>query len=216
MGHHPSPAILQYHIQYPAKFCRVDTVWAKPLKRETMPLTDTAIKKAKTKSDQYRMTDGGGLYLLVHPRGAKYWRYDFKVGTRKTMALGQYPEVSLLEARQKHAEAKLLVVEGKDPIEAAKCPVADNRNEGGERFGVIADDYVRERLIEADPPKAQVTIDKNKYLLENLAKPIRDTPIRDLTAADILKLIKGLEVNGQIETAHRLRPPDPSAGRPPA
>lgn len=58
-----------------------------------MPLTDTAIKKAKIEDKPYRLTDGGGLYLIVHPRGAKYWRYDYKVGTRKTFAIGQYPEI---------------------------------------------------------------------------------------------------------------------------
>lgn len=164
-------------------------------------LTDKTIKGAATKEKPYKLADTEQMYLLVHPNGSKYFRMDYHFGgRRKTKALGVYPTTSLLAARQARDEAKEVLKNGRDPNEknVESVEVADS-------FGAIADEYVRERLIESDPPKAQVTIDKNKYLIENLAKPIRDTPIRDLTAADILKLIKGLEANGQIETAHRLR-----------
>ena len=69
-----------------------------------MALTDTAVKNAKPNSDKpagYKMTDGGGMYLLVKTAG-KYWRMDYSyVEKRKTLALGIYPDISLAQARQR-------------------------------------------------------------------------------------------------------------------
>lgn len=74
-----------------------------------MKLSDTAIKKAKpnfnpiTKSETtnaYKMADGGGLFLLEQPNGAKYWRLKYRhAGKEKLLALGVYPDVSLKDAR---------------------------------------------------------------------------------------------------------------------
>ena len=58
-------------------------------------LAATAVKQAKPKANPYKMTDGGGLYLLVRPQG-KYWRYNYRfTGKQKTLAIGVYPDISL-------------------------------------------------------------------------------------------------------------------------
>ena len=63
-------------------------------------LTALQIKSAKSKGRQGKLTDGGGLYLLVMPNGSKYWRYDYRyLDKRKTLPLGVYPDVSLSDAR---------------------------------------------------------------------------------------------------------------------
>jgi hypothetical protein len=65
-----------------------------------MPLTDTALRKAKTRATQYKLGDAGGLYLLVRPDGAKYWRLKYRhAGKEKLLALGVYPAVTLADAR---------------------------------------------------------------------------------------------------------------------
>ena len=71
-----------------------------------MPLTDTAIRNAKPKDKQYKLSDERGLYLLVLKSG-KYFRWDYRfMGKRKTLALGVYPDVSLAEAREKRDDAR--------------------------------------------------------------------------------------------------------------
>jgi hypothetical protein len=66
-----------------------------------MPLTDTAIKKAKPGAKPVKLSDGRGLYLLVSPAGSKLWRWKYRfLGKEKVMALGAYPDVSLAQARE--------------------------------------------------------------------------------------------------------------------
>ncbi len=84
-------------------------------------LTDTAVRKAKPRDKGYKLTDGHGLYLLVHPTGAKYWRLKYRIaGKEKGLALGVYPEITLAEAREKQAEARKLISNGVDPVEAKR------------------------------------------------------------------------------------------------
>ncbi|WP_420237363.1 integrase arm-type DNA-binding domain-containing protein [Telmatobacter bradus] len=69
-----------------------------------MALTDTQIRKAKQSDKPYRMSDGGGLYLQIVPSGGKLWRWKYRFdGKEKLMALGKYPDVSLAQARERHA-----------------------------------------------------------------------------------------------------------------
>jgi hypothetical protein len=65
-----------------------------------MPLTNTAVRNAKGRDVAYKLADGGGLYLLVRPDGARYWRMDYRwAGKRGTLAFGVHPTVSLAYAR---------------------------------------------------------------------------------------------------------------------
>ena len=72
-----------------------------------MVLTDTHIRNAKPKAKSYKLSDGGGMYLLVKPDGARYWRLDYRfAGKRRTLALGVYPTTSLSKARTRRDEAR--------------------------------------------------------------------------------------------------------------
>ena len=84
-------------------------------------LTALQVKSAKPKDKQDKLTDGEGLYLLVMPNGSKYWRYDYRYqDKRKTLPLGVYPDVSLSDARDLHAEARRKVKNGIDPTHERK------------------------------------------------------------------------------------------------
>ncbi len=73
-----------------------------------MALTDTRIRNAKPKPKPYKLSDGGGMYLLVTPAGGRYWRLDYQfAGKRRTLALGVYPVTTLYAARASREEAKL-------------------------------------------------------------------------------------------------------------
>jgi hypothetical protein len=79
-------------------------------------LTARQVDTSKAKDKPYKLSDGGGLYLLVNPNGARYWRLKYRVaGKEKSLALGVYPDVSLADARQKRAEAKKVLAAGGDP-----------------------------------------------------------------------------------------------------
>jgi integrase len=84
-------------------------------------LTDTEIKTTKPGLEPVKLTDGGGMFLLVNSTGSKLWRYQYRVkGKRKLMALGAYPDVSLKQAREKHQAARQLLADGTDPMEDRK------------------------------------------------------------------------------------------------
>ena len=84
-------------------------------------LTESAIKKAKPTAKQFKLSDGGGLYLLVHSNGSKYWRFDFRFdGKQKSSSLGVWPEVSRATARSKRDQAKRKIKEGVNPIKEKK------------------------------------------------------------------------------------------------
>lgn len=89
------------------------------------PLTDKPPLNAKPKDKPYKLSDGGGLYLLANPDGAKYWRMDYRIfNTRRTAAFGKYPQVSLLEAREKRSAARKRIDDGIDPVQAKQDAAA--------------------------------------------------------------------------------------------
>lgn len=84
-------------------------------------LTATEVKQAKPGEKVLKLADGGGMYLQVHPNGARYLRYDYRyANNRKTLALGVYPEVSLKEAREKHQEVRSKLSQGIDSGDVRK------------------------------------------------------------------------------------------------
>ena len=83
----------------------------------TNRLTELAIRNAKCGSKRKKLSDGGSMYLELHPNGGKYWRMNYQFQKKeKTLALGVWPQTSLVEARHKRDEAKMLLKSGKDPI----------------------------------------------------------------------------------------------------
>ncbi|EKL08864.1 hypothetical protein VCHC17A1_3949A, partial [Vibrio cholerae HC-17A1] len=86
-----------------------------------MALSDTNVRSAKSEDKAYKLTDGNGLFLLVHPNGSKYWRFRYRFGGKeKMLAFGVYPDVSLANAREKRDEARKFVASGVDPSEKRK------------------------------------------------------------------------------------------------
>jgi len=72
-----------------------------------MALTDVKVRSAKPTDKPYKLTDGEGMHLIVHPNRSKYWRLQYGFdGNQKMLALGIYPDISLSEARQRRDEAK--------------------------------------------------------------------------------------------------------------
>jgi hypothetical protein len=76
-------------------------------------LTDTAIRKSIPSEKARKLSDERGLYLPIQPTGGKLGRFNYRFdGKQKTLALGQYPDVSLAQARERREEARKLVAQG--------------------------------------------------------------------------------------------------------
>ena len=82
-----------------------------------MLLTDEIIKSSLPKEKSYKLTDGDGLFIQIHPNGSKYWQYNYRYGHRqRTASYGVYPKTSLNEARVKHQELKYQLSQGYDEL----------------------------------------------------------------------------------------------------
>ena len=149
-----------------------------------MPLTDTAIRRAKAKKKPYKMFDSGGLFLIVNPAGGKWWRFKYRFeGKEKLLSLGTYPEVSLKEAREKREHACKQVAAGIDPSEHRKAHKASRLSETTNSFEAVA----REWLAKFSPNWVSSHSDKIKRRLERDIFPwIGAKPISDVTAPELL------------------------------
>lgn len=170
-----------------------------------MPLTDTAIRKAKPVAKPLKLTDGGGLYLLLRSDSARWWRMDYRrpvTGKRNTLSLGVYPDVGLADARTKRDEARKLLAAGVDPGERRKAERAAGQERASNSFEVVAREWLAVRAHEWSERQH----DKEKARLEKHAFPwIGGKPAAELGVADIRPLIERVKKAGHLEQAHRLR-----------
>lgn len=168
-----------------------------------MALTLFAVQNAKPKEKPYKLSDGEGLHLLVQTNGSKLWRFRYQFGGKeKMLSLGTFPEISLASAREKRIEARSLVAAGTDPSQQRKADKLASEVSAANTFGVIAEEYLQSLR---DKGRAEITVEKNAWLLRELAKPLTDRPITEITPAEILAVLKGIEKTGRRETAGRLR-----------
>ncbi len=168
-----------------------------------MPLTQFAVVHAAKRDKPYKLADGNGLALLVSPNGSKLWRlrYFFQ-GREKMLSLGAFPTVSLANARAKRDDAKKLLANGIDPSQQRKISRTPIDASGLPTFGELAAEYLAN--MEANNA-AERTLGKNRWLLQNLAAPLADRPIAEITAAEILDVLRRIEKSGRRESARRLR-----------
>jgi hypothetical protein len=167
----------------------------------TMPLTAIQVKSAKATDKPTKLSDGGGLFLLVQPNGAKYWRLAYRfAGKQKTLALGTYPDITLLNARERRDDARKLLAGGIDPGENKKAIKAAGAIRASNSFEVIA----REWHGKFSPGWAATHSNKIIRRLEMEIFPwIGGRPIAEITAPELLACIRRIEARGILETAHR-------------
>lgn len=166
-----------------------------------MPLTDTAIRKAKPTDKTQRLYDGGGLYVELSPSGGKWWRLKYRHGGKeKRLSLGTYPDTGLADARAKRDEARKLLAAGVDPGEHRKAEKAAGEDRAANSFEVIA----REWIAKQSPTWAPSHGDKIIARLERDLFPwLGRRPIADITAKELLATVNRIADRGATETAHR-------------
>ncbi len=166
-----------------------------------MPLTDSAIRNAKPSHKQRKMADEKGLYLLISPKGGKWWRFDYRFdGKRKTISMGIYPDVGLKLARERRDEARKQITASIDPGEARKAQKVAQT--GADSFEAIA----REWFDKFSPAWAS---SHSKKLIRRLEKDLfpylGSRPIGEITPPELLAVLCRIEARGAIETAHRAK-----------
>ena len=166
-----------------------------------MKLTDVAIKSAKSKGKSYKISDGDGMFLLVHTNGSKYWRMKYYFASKeKILALGVYPDVSLADARERRAEARKTLAAGSDPGEAKKEAKRLTILNAENSFEAIAREW-HEKQCHLWTPKYTVKV--LRRMEADIFPKLGSRPIADIKAPELLSVIREIEKRGAMYTAHR-------------
>jgi integrase len=168
-----------------------------------MPLTDTAVRNAKPGDKPVKMFDERGLFLIVTPAGGKWWRLRYKFdGKEKLLSLGVYPDVGLKDARERRDAARKLLADDIDPGENRKVQKAAKVERAANSFEAIA----REWFAKNRDSWATSHADKIIRRLENDVFPwLGGRPVAEITAPEVLSVLRRIEGRGTIDTAHRAK-----------
>lgn len=174
--------------------------------KRIVPLTDLQLKTAKPKDKEYKISDGGGLHLLITPSGGKLWRFNYRFDAKqKTLFLKSYPEISLSDARKARDDARQLLANGVDPgalLKAQKVQVQLQAEHDANTFEKVA----REWFSKNEPVWSASHIKTVKSRLERDVYPvIGNRPIKEITRGEIIALVRRVESRGVIETADRIK-----------
>jgi integrase len=163
-------------------------------------LTNIAIKNAKPGPKPQRLFDGNGLYLEISPAGGKLWRLKYRFGGKeKRLALGAYPIITLAEARERRDEARKLLAYGTDPAVPKKEAKAEQLATK-ETFELIAEEWFAKHRHTWAENTGETIISR---LRKDIFPFIGARAIREITAPDLLAVIRRIESRGAVETARR-------------
>lgn len=167
-----------------------------------MPLTDTAVRNAKPKEKPYKLTDGDGLYLLIKPNGGKYWRFKYLyLGKEKLLSLGTYPEVPLLEARDKRHATRKLLASGTDPSNKRKEERRLAVFKAGNTFEAVAKEWFENEKPKWTPDHAARLW---RRLDANIIPILGDRPISEIKPLELLEALRKVEKRGATDLSRRL------------
>ena len=168
-----------------------------------MPLTDIALKKLQPSERPYKRSDQNGLYILVKPNGSKHWHLKYRFNNKeKLMSYGPYPLISLKDARDKRDRDRKLLLEGIDPATVKKERKRAAEVEARGRFDVLATELLEKNRLEG---RAEQTLKKKAWLLDMANKDLGGRPVMEISASEVLAVLKKQEKAGNLETASRLR-----------
>lgn len=181
-------------------FCCRETIVAKRIP----PLTEIACRrKFYDPAGGNKLFDGEGLYLELRPSGAKLWRPKYRfAGKERLLSIGSYPEVSSEQARAARAEAKTLLVKGVDPSIHRRSEKLTRELSTATTFRAVAEEWI-ERFSPGWRESHTRTIEVR--LKNDVYAWLGERPIADLTAPELLAVLRRVEKRGALETAHRIR-----------
>jgi integrase len=168
-----------------------------------MALTDTAIRNAKARERDYKLGDGGGLYLLVTRSGGRLWRLKYRSdGVERKLSIGKYPAVSLSDARKARDAARQKVSAGDDPATAKRRERVKAKLAAGTTFGAVALEYIDKAAREGRSP---ATLIKLRWTRDWLLPAVGQRPVDQIEPHELLAVLRRQETKGNLETARRTR-----------
>jgi integrase len=168
-----------------------------------MMLNDLAIKRAKPGSKIIKLSDGGGLQLWITPDGAKRWRLAYRFGgAQRVLAIGVYDAIGLKEARQAREEARRFLARGQDPSRVKREAKAAQAETDANTFNAVAAELTEKKRRDG---KAPTTLKKFEWLMSFARPAIGARAIGEISARDVLGVLKEVEARGVHETARKLR-----------
>ncbi len=163
-----------------------------------MMLTQAAIKAQRPTERQYKVSDSGGLYLLVTPKGGQYWRYKYRYQrVEKLLALGTWSRTSLKEARSKRDDARKLLDQNIDPSAQRQ---AEKRSRS-DTFQAFAEEWLAKQKTRIAPS----TYARNNQILGLLYPKLGKRPVSTIQPPELLQALRVIESRGAHETTKRCR-----------
>ncbi|MEP1441603.1 MAG: integrase arm-type DNA-binding domain-containing protein [Hyphomicrobiales bacterium] len=168
-----------------------------------MALTDTKIRNLKAGDKATKYSDGSGLYLEVTKKGAKLWRMAYRyAGKQKTLYIGNYPAITLADARMRRDAAKRKLANDVDPSDDVRKAKIQKKLKAENTFGAIVGEFLAKCSNEG---KSEKTLKKKRWLLHQVQSSLFHRPVGEITAAEILVPLREVEAKGNYESARRLR-----------
>ena len=170
----------------------------------TIMLTDTKIKAIRPRPDPFKVSDSGGLHLMVTAAGGKLWKCSYRFrGRQKTLSFGAYPDISLAEARARREAAKAQLRAGEDPSRIVKVEKQAAAAAGANTFRAVSGEWYRRKMV--GEHKAAPTLRRAQWLLATLNDEIGDRALAEIEPPDLLDALRKVEARGNHETVSRLR-----------
>ncbi len=172
--------------------------------RTITPLTATQIKQSKPKSKDYKLSDGGGLYLLITKAGGKHWKLKYKLDSKESkISLGAYPDITLSKARELRENNRQLIANGIDPNELKKEKKAELKERAEEElntFNNITDEF----FIQIKESATLKYLKKLRSYYDNhVKKGIGLKPIKEIHREDILSIVDSMQDKGIYESTKK-------------
>lgn len=168
-----------------------------------MPLTDVKVRTAKPQDKPYKLTDGGGLYLLVNTNGSRYWRMKYRVmGREKLLSIGVYPDISLAVARQIRDEARRALAQGNDPGAIKKAEKQAKKIAAENTFEAIAREWHKAKADRWSLRYRDEIIDTFE---KDIFPYIGLRPIAEIKPLELLETLKRMEKRGALEKMRKVR-----------
>lgn len=163
-----------------------------------MALTDKELRSLK---DPGKYFDGGGMFMLVHPDGGKYWRLKYRfAGKEKLLSFGVYPDVSLKAAREKRDDARQKLAKGVDPSEQRKEDRRQSLLRAENTFATVAREWWEIQKEQWSPAHRAAVL---RRMEGGLFPKLGARPIAEIEPPEVLDAIRTIESRGALEVASK-------------